>query len=92
MADGPPKVTDFEKVRRDIAAQGKTSEWSVRDCLQHAIDRIDEGEINPTAVFIAFVQVPDDERATFPWNAAGFRNRLDVLGALFQHMHELAED
>ena len=57
--------------------------WTVRDCLQAALDDIDSGKLDARAVFICFAGV--EGSPPFPQMAAG-SSAFEARGLVAQHL------
>lgn len=70
---------------------GDCQDWTVRDALQNAIDRIDAGEDSPDMVYVCMrekVSVDGQELAEYDFQCAG-GSKLELAGLLSRYLDML---
>jgi hypothetical protein len=71
------------------ARSGDGRDWSPADVLRLALAEIDAGRLDPTMLFIA-AKLPDDANGNGRlWYAQAGADKLQAVGLLHQHAHEL---
>ena len=82
MTDSPVSLNEVRAEK-----EGDCRMWSVAECLRAVLRDIEEGKINPDAVYVAMRETGDDGGLIFPCRVAGL-NTLELWGMISAHLHE----
>jgi len=81
-------VTSLEEIRK--ARSPDSRDWSVVDALREALRRVESGEVDASAVYVAFqTRVAGGSDFSF---VSSKLNRLETMGLLAQHQITWAMD